>query len=92
MALKIIPSCCGSIKSVLSVDKPIRKSQIQFFRDAGYFVPDSFYAAGIFYIQQKQFIATASFGSTNINIQCNGKQCAEQIASFEAILLKAIQS
>lgn len=73
-------------------DKPIRKPQIKIFKDAGYFVPDSFFKLGIFHVQLGTLIVTASYGSNRFNIRCTGAKCEEQLLAFEAVLDKAINS
>ena len=86
----IVKACCGNSQIIIETDKPIRKSQVNIFRESGYFIPDSFYQAGIFYIQSKQLIVSASFGSTRFNLRCSGSDCEAQISSFETLLQKAI--
>jgi hypothetical protein len=94
MSLKrnVVKSCCGSSNIIITIDKPIRKSQMHVFREAEFFVPENFFQAGIFYIQNKQLIATASFGSNRINLRCTGSDCEAQISFFEILLEKAINS
>lgn len=88
----VIKSCCGSSTTMLTTDKPIKKSHIIFFKNANYFIPDNYLQAGIFYVQLNSFIATASFGNTQINIQCSGQTCPTQIQEFEKLLEQAIHS
>lgn len=85
-----VRSCCGSSNIIVEVDKPIRKSQMQVFREAKFFVPENFFQAGIFYVQSKQLIATASFGSNRISLRCSGPECEALITAFEFLLEKAV--
>lgn len=85
-------SCCGSTTQIIETDKPIRKSQIGFFKDAGYLVPESFSNAGIFYAQLGSLVAQGSFGAVRMTLRCAGKNCNEAIANFESLLEKAIHS
>ncbi len=88
----ITKSCCGSQTFVLETNLPIRKSQLQAFKDAGFIIPDNFLQAGIFYAQLGGFIATCAYGSCRVSIRCNGTNCIQLIASFEALLDKAVNS
>lgn len=73
------------------MDKPIRKSQIQVFKDAGYLMPDHFFKSGIFYIQKQGLIANSSYGVCKINVRCSG-ECEEKLKELEIVLEKAINS
>lgn len=86
----IIKSCCGSSNLILTTDKPIRKSQVRVFRDNGFFIPENFFQSGILYVQKGTLIATASFGSTRINVRCSGADCESMMKSFEILLEQAI--
>lgn len=87
-----VKSCCGSSSFIFETEKPIKKSQIAVFTQAGYFVPQNFLDAGIFYVQLGNMIATGSFGSNRINVRCNGPKCAEHFDSLSKILEKAVNS
>lgn len=82
----IVKSCCGKKAIVFQTDKPIRKSQIQVFKDAGFLVPENYLNLGIFYVQKNFLIATASFGSNKINARCHGDKCSEQLDEFGNLL------
>jgi hypothetical protein len=86
----VVKSCCGSSNIIIETEKPIRKPQSKVFREAGYFLPENFFQAGIFYVQLKQLIATASYGTNKINIRCSGADCESQLAEFESLLERAI--
>ena len=73
-------------------DKPIRKSQIQIFKDHGYLMPEHFYNSGIFYVQKQGLIANSSFGVCKINVRCGGNDCENKLKEFESILEQAINS
>lgn len=88
----ISKSCCGSQTYILETSKPIRKSHMHFFCDAGYVAPENFLQAGVFYVQKGSMIATTAFGTTRINIRCNGSSCVQLIAEFEQLLDKAVNS
>lgn len=76
----------------LETDKPIRKNQVQHFRNANYTLPDYFYKAGIFYVQLGNLIANSSYGATRISVRCSGPTCEDQIKAFESLLETAINS
>lgn len=86
----IVKSCCGSRSFIFETDKPIRKSQTQPFRDAGYLVPDNFFNVGLFYVQKNYLIATSSFGATRISVRCNGENCSDLLDAFSLLLEQAI--
>ena len=85
-------ACCGSKVVLLNLDKPVRKSQLYLFKEAGYLCPTNFENAGVFYVQQKTLIATGSMGGTKLNLRCSGPDCDKQISMFEELLEKAIHS
>ena len=73
-------------------DKAIRKSQARIFKDAGYLVPDNFFNVGVFYVHKDGLYATGTYGSTNIQIRCNGTTCKNKVDAFVALLEQAINS
>lgn len=87
-----VKSCCGNKNLIIEVEKPIRKNQINIFKDSGYFVPDNFYNAGIFYVKFENLTATTSFGTTRVNVKCSGKNCEKNITAFESLLEQAVNS
>lgn len=92
-----VKSCCGSSTTILETDRPIRKSQAKVFKDAGYFVPENFFQAGVFHVvldkrPHSTLIVTASYGTNRFSIRCNGSACDVQILAFEDVLEKAINS
>lgn len=86
----IVKSCCGSRSFIFETDKPIRKSQMDVFRNAGYSIPDNFYNAGLFYVQNGNFVASSSFGATKISIRCSGDNCSQLIDNFSLLLEQAV--
>lgn len=88
----IVKSCCGSSGLVFETDKPIRKSQINIFKEAGYLVPENFLNAGLFYVQKEFLIATASFGANKISVRCNGEKCHQLMDELHLLLEKAVNS
>ena len=87
-----IKGCCGSLVYVFDMDKPIKKTQIQIFKDANYSVPQNFQTLGIFYVAMGSLIATSSFGAKSINIKCFGANCNKLLDDFAIILETAISS
>lgn len=86
----IVKSCCNSNGFIFEIDKPIRKSQMKIFQEAGYLVPETFLAAGLFYVQKEFLIATASFGANKISVRCNGDKCSDYLDQFQSHLETAI--
>ncbi len=83
-------SCCGKNALIFETDKPVRKSQVSFFKDKGYFVPDNFLNAGIFYVKKGLLIATGSFGSTRLDVKSSGENSSILVDEFAADLEEAI--
>lgn len=84
-------SCCGSKSLIFETDKPVRKSQVQLFKDKGYFVPDNFLNVGIFYAKKGLLVATGSFGGNRLDVKCSGEQVSALLDEFQADLEEAIQ-
>lgn len=85
----VVKSCCGSQSIILEADKPLRKYQIDVFREAGYLVPDNYLKLGIFYGNKNGIVATAAFGTTKIQIRANSTD-APEIENFILLLEQAI--
>lgn len=88
----VTKGCCGSSMFIMECDKPLRKKQAQYFRDAGYLVADNFYQAGIFHAIAGRLIVTGSFGTNRFNVRCSGPDCSSKIDKLEEDLEKAINS
>lgn len=83
----VIKSCCGGTKSfIFQTQKAVRKQHIETFEKSGYVTLPHYVKSGLFYIQKKGLIATASFGSTKIQVRCSTANAAELLAEFEKIL------
>lgn len=91
MAIKhyVVKSCCGNSTTIIEVDKPLRKYQVDVFRNAGYIIPDNFYNSGVFYAQKGGLIATASFGTNRINIRVTGNG-QDLVPEFSQLLEAAV--
>lgn len=87
-----VKSCCGSSGMIFEMDRPIRRSQMNVFKQADYHIPANYEEAGLFYVQKQFLIATASFGANRINIRCNGANCSELLDQFALDLERAINS
>lgn len=85
----VIKSCCGSQSIILETDKPLRKYQIDIFKNSGYLVPDNYLKLGIFYGTKNGIVATAAFGSTKVQIRANTADVPE-IDNFIILLEQAI--
>jgi hypothetical protein len=88
----VVKSCCNSVSYLFETEKPIRKSQLRFFLQAGYLIPDHYSNSGIFYAQKNRLIATASFGVTKISVKCSGPDCLQKLDEFEKLLDTAVNS
>ena len=85
-------ACCGSGVFLFESSKPIRKAQVQVFRDAGYLVPEDWIQRGLFWVKKGNMIVTASYGSSTFQVRCYGEACPNLLDSFEADLEQAINS
>jgi hypothetical protein len=85
-------SCCGKVNHIFETDKPIKKSHVEMFKNAGFAVPDNYLRAGIFWIRGNNIVATATYGATRINVQCHGGGCDSKLNSFAELLEKAVHS
>jgi hypothetical protein len=87
-----VKSCCGSSTYIFEIDKPIKKYQLQVFKDAGCSSPKNFVSVGVFYVRFGGLIATTSFGSKRVSIRCTGNDCDQLMNRFEKILDEAVNS
>lgn len=79
-------SCCGGKAYILQLQKPIRKDHMESFEKAGYETPAIYKKAGLFYVQKKGLAATASYGSTKIQLRVNNRTANAIIVEFENLL------
>ncbi len=82
--------CCGSKAMIMEIDKAIRKSQIDTFKQNGYTVPDNYTRSGIFYAKKGNLIATCAFGTTKVQVRTTNIISDKEIDYFQEILEKAI--
>ena len=85
----VTQSCCYSSTLVLETSKPIRKSQIPIMEAAGFVVPPSHTAAGLFYAYNDKLYISGSFGSNVFKLTMRGQQ---DLTELEEALEKAVQS
>lgn len=85
-------TCCGNSSYIFTSAKPLRKSQVQVFRDAGYFVPDDWFQRGLFWVKKGNLIVTASYGSGTFQVRCYGDDCPALLDSFAESLEQAVNS
>jgi hypothetical protein len=91
MAIKThtIKSCCGNSSTILETDKPLRKYQVDVFKQAGYVIPDNFFNSGVFYAQKDGLIATGSFGTNKISLRVSPRS-QDLIQEFSQLLEAAV--
>lgn len=92
MTLKkhVTKSCCGAASIIYECDKPIRKYQIDVFKEAGWLAPESYTQLGVLYVSKGGIIATASFGSPKVQVRTSAQINDENLKSFEDLLERAI--
>lgn len=82
----VVKQCCGGKKSwIFQTQSPVRKDFIEVFEQNGFVTLPHFVKSGLFYIQRGGLIATASFGSTKIQVRC-GASNLDLVDIFEKIL------
>lgn len=91
MAVKtyLVKSCCGSSTTILETDKPLKKYQVDVFKEAGYIIPDNFFNSGVFYAQKGGLVATGSFGANKFNLRIAGSG-KDLIEEFSKLLEAAV--
>ena len=77
--------CGGGRSFIFQTQTPVRKNHIEAFEKAGFVTLPHYVKSGLFYIQRGGLVATASFGSTKIQVRCSNSS-ADIIAKFEQIL------
>jgi len=82
----IIPSCCGKYQIYLTLDNPLIKNYIENFKLPEYTLNEKFIQSGIFYLEDKSIIATATLGSNKITIRTKSKEYTEELNKFIKIL------
>lgn len=82
-------ACCGNQVYLITLDKPIRKSQIEIFKTAGFSVPDNFFNSGIFYVKKGDLIGTCAYGTTQINLRAGNTVTEKDVDAFQELLEKA---
>lgn len=88
----VTQSCCGKKTYIIETPKPIKKSQLPVFQEAGYLIAECYTIAGILWVKLGNLTATGSFGTTKVNIQCSGPDCEQKINEFENLLERAVNS
>jgi hypothetical protein len=85
-----VKSCCGSKGYIFETDKPIKKCHLGAFKAAGYLSPPHYNKVGVFYAEHKGLVATASFGSTRIQVRCSSGRCRQLLDSFANLLEQTV--
>jgi hypothetical protein len=87
-----VRSCCGNKAFIFESQKPVKKNHLDSFEKAGYIIPKQFSNVGLFYVQNSGLIATASFGSTRVQVRCSGNNCEELLKKFELLLDEVLKN
>jgi len=88
----VVKSCCGKKAFIFEADKPIRKFQLYVLTGAGFTAPPNFQQIGVFYIRNRNVVATTSYGSKKFNVKCFGDDCDEKLDALEELLDIAINT
>lgn len=83
-------SCCNNRSTVYTLEKPIKKSHLDSFKQAGFLVPENFAKAGVFYVSKRALIVTGSFGALKLSLRCSGSDCDLKISEFENLLTQVL--
>lgn len=87
--IRTIKACCDTEVCVAEADKPLRKHQVQVFRDAGYSLPEQYLKIGVVYLEKKGLVVTGSYGQSRLHIRASKPELIEE---FKKLLEQAINS
>jgi hypothetical protein len=82
----VTKSCCGKTSVSFKLDRPVHKDFLPLFLSGGFTEDSKFTKLGIFYIENKDLIASGPFGSDKIQVRCKNKECQEKLNDFEKLL------
>jgi hypothetical protein len=82
-----VPGCCGSFSTTYELSFPLRKEYVPHFESAGFFISKPFLQAGMFYAENKDFIAIGTFGGKNLQLKCKVRQCDTLSTPLDNVLI-----
>lgn len=84
MKRHLIKSCCSGKGYILELDKPLSKSNLSFFKKAGYTISNMYTNVGVFFVEKGGMTASSPFGSMKLNIRCSaGVNCSQLVDNLE---------
>lgn len=84
--VKEIKACCGRTQTVLVLGKPLEIEYLQLFITNGFTSIASYGKQGIFYIENRDIIATGSIGSNRLEFKRKTDKSNEAAAIITHIL------
>lgn len=82
----VVKSCCGGKSFVFQTQKPVTKEILDKFLNQNYTTSNIYTNNGIFRVEKQGLIATASFGTTKVNVNCTSKGCDSLLSEFQNLL------
>ena len=82
----VVKTCCGQKQYIFECETAIRKTHLPAFKQAGYAFPPRLLKSGLFYVLKPNFVASAHFGSTKIQVRASGPKAVQLMNEFEKLL------
>jgi len=83
-----VPSCCGSFATVYELNFPLKREQVEQFKDAGFVISKAFFAAGMLYAENDKLVAIGTFGKNKIDLKCKVPKCDTVSTDLDAVLTR----
>ena len=84
----MIRACCGKSSVVLTTDRPIDKSLIDFLVLHNFVEHAHFTIAGILYTDSPALIISGPIGSDKLSVKCKRDSCNKEIEELENLLIQ----
>lgn len=81
-----IKACCGKTKINIKLEGSILQIHLNIFSLNGFDENGTYTNAGMFYVENKDLLITAPFGSNLLKIKCKNKDCDIGIKNLEKII------
>ena len=81
-------ACCGSKNLTVIFDSSYSVSLAAFLQARKFYVMESMIKNGCLYTKMNHLIITGTFGSSKMDLRCQGQGCEFQVQSFLAELEK----
>jgi hypothetical protein len=82
-----VKTCCGMMGVALKLSVVLSRDFLPLLVEKGFTEGKTLTKAGIFYVENKELIATGAFNSNILQIKCKVSNCTSSINIFEQILV-----